>query len=150
MVERLLRISNWKNSREMSNTSAIALLAVVAAALSGCGPQPVAGGTTGELHAGEQPLSDVQVTVHRAEGSNWVALGFGVANSHGAFELVNNEASEPLWLPSGEYRVTLESVGAPVKIPREYTAPETTPFQIKRVEEGEKLNLQIPAPLLAI
>jgi hypothetical protein len=125
------------------------LFAVIATSLSGCGPRPVAGGTPGMLRAGNEPLSEVQITVHRAENGGWSAIGFGVADSKGAFELVTNDAAEALSLPQGEYRFTLESVGAPLKIPGEYTQPETTPLQVEW-DEGESLDLRIPSPLVAL
>jgi hypothetical protein len=130
---------------EMWNKPAIVSLAIIAAALVGCGPQPVAGGTPGVLRAGGNPVSDIQITVYEADGEAWRAMGFGVPGADGAFELVTNGAAGALWLPPGEYRCTLESVGAPVRIPKEYAQVETTPLTVSWSESDEMLTLEIPA-----
>jgi len=105
-------------------------------ALSGCGPRHVAGGTSGFLRAKGSPLSEIQLTVNEVDGNGWHAIGFGVSDTDGKFELVTNGAHGPLRLPSGKYRFTLESVGAPLQIPQEYTKAETTPLDIDWTKGG--------------
>ncbi len=119
---------------------------MIAAILPGCGrvAKPVTGGTAGVLHAGVAMLSDIQVTVHQVEGSSSKPIGFGVVGVDGSFQLALNEAKGPLTLAPGEYRCTLESVGAPVVILKEYTQPDTTPLKITWSTGDCKLDLDIP------
>jgi hypothetical protein len=127
------------------NKRGFVALAALAAALLGCGVRPVTGGTKGVLRSGGAPLGDIQVTVHEADGSAWRAVGFGVTAADGTFELVTNGAAGPLWLSPGEYRCTLESVGAPVQIPKVNTLPDTTPLTVTWSVGDLSLNLEIPA-----
>ena len=120
----------------------LSLIACLAAA--GCGPRPVTGGTPGMLRAAGEPLGDIQVTVHQVEAGSPRAIGFGVSAADGSFHLVMNEARGPLVLAPGEYRFTLESAGAPVQIPTEYTQAETTPLAITLLESDKNLTLEIP------
>jgi len=117
-------------------------------ALPGCGRvKPVTGGTIGILHAGDDYLSDIQVTVHKVDGSSLQPIGFAVTAADGSFELVSNGAKGALWLSPGEYRCTLESAGAPVQIPKEYAQPDTTPLKVSWSAGDDELNLEIPALL---
>lgn len=108
------------------------------------GVKPITSGTDGVLHSGSVMLSDIQVTVHQVEGSTSTPIGFGVAGADGSFQLAVNEAKGPLTLVPGEYRCTLESVGAPVVILKEYTKPDTTPLKITWSASDRKLDLDIP------
>jgi hypothetical protein len=122
---------------------------LVAAALPGCGGvKPVAGGTHGTLKVAGQLLSDIQVTVHQVEGGSTRPVGFGTTIADGIFELVTNGALGPLWLDAGEYRFTLESAGAPVQFPKEYTRADTTP--LKRTWAGGDSNLELEVPTAVI
>jgi hypothetical protein len=129
----------------MSRTARLIVMCAVAAGAPGCGPQPISGGAKGLLRAGGQPLSEVQVTIHQAAGNDWRPIGFGVTSSDGTFELVTMNAEGALWLAPGEYRCTLESVGAPVQIPREYATPETTPLAVDYVATDQSIDLAAPA-----
>lgn len=120
------------------------LSVLLAAYLIGCGPQPVAGGTPGTLRMDGTPLSEVQVTVHQPAGSGWESLGFGVATTDGSFELVTRGAAGPLALAPGNYRCTLESVGAPLAIAPEYSQPGTTPLEIAWPMADGRLSIEIP------
>ncbi len=116
-----------------------------AVVLPGCGGvQPVPGGTTGTLRAGNDLLAEIQVTVHQVDGQSLRPIGFGVTDRDGWFELVTNGATGPLWLSPGDYRCTLESAGAPVQIPGEYAKAETTPLRISWSANSDELNLEIP------
>ncbi|HVW01563.1 MAG TPA: hypothetical protein VHB77_14520 [Planctomycetaceae bacterium] len=109
-------------------TWAIILCPIVLIAMPGCrGARPVTGGTTGTLTIGGKSYSDVQVTFHDADNA---LVGFGVTDNNGNFELVTEGARGPLWLPEGEYSVTLQSAGAPLQFPAEYASPDTTPLKI--------------------
>ncbi len=118
------------------------LLLPVLFVLSGCGANPVAGGTKGRLQAGTAGLGDIQLTVHHSEGGNWQPIGFGVTDVQGKFELVQNRAQGPLWLSPGDYRCTLQSAGAPVAIPDEFSRPETTPLQTAVKNKNDFLELK--------
>ena len=122
------------------------LLIVVAVCPPGCGggARPVSGGTNGMLHSGPTLLSEIQITVHQVEGSATKPIGFGVAGMDGAFQLISPGATGPLQLAPGEYRFTLESVGAPVVIPKEFTQPETTPLKVNWTGSEAKLDFDIP------
>ena len=110
---------------------------------AGCGVKSVPGGTTGQLFADGVPLSEIQVTVHTVDQGSAQPIGFGVTATDGSFDLVTNRAQGPLWLSSGEYRCTLESVGAPVRLPKEYLHADTTPLKVTWSSDGD-LDLQIP------
>jgi hypothetical protein len=121
-------------------------LLLIFAVLSGCGVRPVTGGTPGSVHAGDEFFSDIQVTVYQLDGAEMHAVGFGVTDGNGAFELVTNAARGPLRLACGEYRCTLESAGAPLAFPREYARAETTPLTISWADGDGELDLEVPAP----
>ncbi len=131
----------------MFNKSDWCLLALLATALAGCGGvKPVTGGTSGTLSFGDQLLSDIQVTVHQLDGTSFQNVGFGVTDRDGWFELVTNRAQGPLVLDAGEYRFTLESAGAPVQVPKEYSQAETTPLKVSWSGDGE-LELKVTSML---
>lgn len=70
-------------------------------------------------------------------------IGRGYVASDGSFELINREGSGPLHLLDGNYRFTIESVGAEVEIPDKFTDPATTPLVIDH-RSGILLNLELP------
>jgi hypothetical protein len=150
ILSRIPRVRDWLGLYDVSGSpatlrtaSVIALLSV-AAGLSGCGgARPVTGGTEGTLRAGGEAISDVQVTMHEAEGATFHAVGFAVTGLDGRFQLVTSGAKGPLRLAAGEYRCTLESAGAPVEIPPEYAKPETSPLKIVWSAGDRSLNLEI-------
>lgn len=123
-------------------------LAAAAVSVSGCGGvQPVPGGTAGTLSFGDQIMSDIQVTVHQSDGGSWKPIGFGVTDREGWFELVSNGAQGALWLSPGEYRFTLDSAGAPVQIPQQYTRAESTPLKSSWSEQDDELELNLASEL---
>lgn len=80
----------------------------------GCGAmKPVPGGTTGVVRTGADRLADIQVQVYAAASTE--LLGTGVSTVDGTFALREPGARGPLWLPAGDYRITVESVG-PVNV----------------------------------
>jgi hypothetical protein len=111
--------------------------------LPGCGAHAVTGGTPGILHFEGKPLTDIQVTVHLLEGSTTHPVGFGVTVRDGSFKLVKNGAQGPLWLSPGEYCCTLESAGSPVKIPKQYSQPDTTPLKVSWSSSDSTLSLVV-------
>jgi hypothetical protein len=126
----------------------MAAVVLVTLLLPGCGPRPVAGGTPGVLRTGGQPLPDVQVKLHRQEGASWQVVGFADTTTDGSFQLVTPGAAGPLALPPGEYRATLESVGAPIQIPPAYAKPDSSPLVVSWSEGDDTLNLQIVETLI--
>lgn len=111
--------------------------------IPGCGPKSVTGGTKGTLKSGENPLSDMQVTVHQLDGGTFTPIGFAVTAADGSFELVTNGAQGPLVLGPGQYRFTLESVGTPVEVPEEFHQLESTPLKVDWTS-GAKLEFDVP------
>jgi hypothetical protein len=115
--------------------------------LSGCGArQSVAGGTKGVLKVGGEAISEIQLTVHRVEGGATLPVGFAVTTTDGSFELLKTGASGALWLAPGEYRFTLESIGAPMQFPKEFGQPESTPLKATWSANDRNLMLEGPAP----
>jgi hypothetical protein len=135
------------NTKRWQFVRHLAAAAVLVAFLPGCDPRPVQGGTEGQLLAAGAPLSDIQLTVFQRDGSGFSPLGFGVTTTDGSFKLFLNLARGPLVLPAGDYRFTLESAGAPVEIPQQYAAPETTPLAVSWKGEGS-LKLEIAEKLI--
>lgn len=126
--------------------SRLPAVALLICATAGCGVGSVAGGTKGKLLADSVPLGDVQVTVHQINQGSTEPIGFAVTAPDGSFELVTNGAQGPLWLSAGEYRCTLESVGAPVLLPKQYLDADTTPLKVVWSETDSSLELKIPTP----
>lgn len=113
---------------------------------SGCSRRVagVAGGTKGILDCQGEKVGDIQLTLYEASETAQEPVGFAVTQADGTFELYKTGATGPLWLPAGKYRCTLESVGAPVQIPKAYLKPETTPLEITWTEKEQGLNVQGP------
>lgn len=134
------------NMMSLSTSSGRSWRLLLIALLSGCGPAAISGGTAGLLTSDGQPLPDVQVTLHRPAGE---PIGYAVSGLDGTFEMIAADSSGSLQLPPGEYVVTLESVGFPVDLPRDYRNPETTPVRIE-VASGERVHVSLtglnPAP----
>ena len=124
----------------------IAMGLMCVAASSGCGTShSVAGGTKGMLKVGSEAISEIQLTVHRVEGGSTKPIGFAVTTADGSFELLKTGASGALWLTPGEYRFTIESIGAPIKFPKEFGQPESTPLKAVWSASDRNLTLEGPA-----
>ena len=117
------------------------------ATFAGCGPTPVVGGTSGVLLAGGEPLADVQLTVYAARDGAWQPIGFADTSADGQFRLLLNEARGPLELEPGDYRFTLQSVGAPVVIPQALARVEATTLQTTWTGNETQLTLTLPTRL---
>jgi len=112
---------------------------------AGCAPRPVTGGTKGSVRGGGAPLSDLQVTIHSQQAGAWSPVGFAISTTDGSFELFTNGAKGSLFLQPGEYRCTVESAGAPLRIPPAYAKAETTPLKIFWPTPSQSLDLELPA-----
>lgn len=129
-------------------SSLVGTLAVLLIALSGCdGSGHVAGGTPGRLCSGSVGLADVQVTLYRMAGTTSEMVGHGITRADGRFELVAPGAKKALHLNPGEYRVTVESVGAvPLILRDEFAAADSTPLQVQWTTSSTQLDLDIATP----
>lgn len=127
------------NSKSLPNSFSRGWRLLLIALLSGCGPAAISGGTAGLLTSDGQPLPDVQVTLHRPTGE---PVGYAISGVDGAFEMIAADSSGALQLPPGNYIVTLESVGFPADLPRDYRSPESTPLRIE-VTSGERLLVSV-------
>lgn len=106
--------------------------------------QPVTGGTAGVLIAGDQPVPDFEVKVYEATGST--LIGIGLTSYDGSFKLVQPTGDSSLWLSEGEYRITLESLGAATpKMSPAYASPSKTPLKVQWKSDSQSLDLKIPA-----
>lgn len=116
--------------------------------LTGCeAPRPTPGGTEGVLHAGSQTLPDIQVQFYTAESHELFA--FAVTGSDGSFALLKPDASAPVWLPAGNYKVTVESVGPVTLIfPDGYSHPQTSPLIVNWNHDQRWLDLEVPQPIV--
>ncbi|MDX1970339.1 MAG: hypothetical protein SFV23_24425 [Planctomycetaceae bacterium] len=113
--------------------------------ICGCGAKSVPGGTKGILLVGGAPMSELQINVHATKDGTPQTIGFGVTAADGSFLLYQTGASSGLWLTPGEYRFTLESLGAPTVIPKEFTSAATTPWKVQWTGTEPTLNLELPA-----
>ncbi len=64
------------------------MLSLIVIALPGCGVRPATGGTKGVLHAGAEPLGDIQLIVYQMDSGVWRQVGFGITGPDGEFELL--------------------------------------------------------------
>ncbi len=126
---------------------ATATLLMTALLTSGCGGETsVQGGTRGVVLVGGTALPEIQVTIHKGTGADAFPIGFGITRDDGQIELLATEATGPLWLPSGEYGCTVESIGPPLEFPRDYRDPAKTPLKITWTEGDQPFQLDIPDP----
>lgn len=123
------------------------LCSTILIVFSGCEPVAVTGGTSGHIHCAGQPLTDIQVTVHRVSAGGIERIGLGVSNLQGDFALVQPAASGPLWLEPGKYRLTIESVG-PVSLnwPAEFADAHRTPLVRTWTAADVTLDVNVPQP----
>ncbi|MFO0978767.1 MAG: hypothetical protein U0996_20335 [Planctomycetaceae bacterium] len=119
--------------------------------LLGCdsGPSPAKGGTHGTLKFGDAVTSEIVVTVQKANGTSFEVVGFGTTQPDGSFVLYKPGASEPLFLEPGKYSCTLESVGPPVKLPKEFLDASRSPLTVEWTADSKALDLTAPAKILS-
>lgn len=140
LLERLL-LSRWNRLRLWLGLSSALLLVTV----GGCGSDRVDGGTEATITVAGEPVVDVQVRVFSMKDGKPVELGFAVSKAGGKLSFVKPKASGPLTLEPGEYRFTVEPVGAPLALPKDYGNAETTPLQIE-LPTAEPITLTLPEP----
>jgi hypothetical protein len=124
---------------------------VVCIASAGCdsSPPPAKGGTAGTLKFGDQVTSDIVVTIHKSSGASFESIGFGTTQPDGTFVLYKPGAIEPLYLEPGDYCCTLESIGPPIRLPKEYQTPANSPMKVTWPSNTETLELSAPQKILA-
>ena len=131
----------------MHRNAPVCLIAL-AVLSQGCGvPGEIPGGTAGFLRANGQPLPDVLVTVYPDMPSATDALGIGITDADGRFELRMREPITPLILDPGDYRFTVQSMGEIYLVwPPEYADPLKTPLARSVSSSSEELEISVPQP----
>jgi hypothetical protein len=110
----------------------------------GCGDvKSVKGGTSGILLIDDTAMSDMQITFYQKDVSESDPVGFAVSTGAGRFEMLQNGATGPLYLPAGEYRCTVETAGAPLDLPKEYLDPNETPVIVNWKEDEPMLVVKV-------
>ncbi|WDI44415.1 carboxypeptidase-like regulatory domain-containing protein [Bremerella sp. P1] len=122
---------------------------LLAFVLIGCGPPPtIPGGTPGKLHSEGEPLREVRLTVYDHDGH---PQAFAVSDRQGNFQLRKEATLEGVHLPPGSYRVTIESAGEFRMLwPKAYRSPDKSPLKIDWTAEQTEIDLDVPAPKLAL
>lgn len=115
----------------------------------GCGERNVTGGTPGTLTIAGEKLPEIRLDFHRIEGDKIETVGFAVTNAAGEFRLLKPGATGKLYLPDGEYRITIESIGPEINLPVEYLAPKLTPLQLSWKSSTPELKLDVSPPSVA-
>lgn len=113
--------------------------------VAGCGERPVKEGTQGVLRLNDEHVANIRVTVNRVDRKGVKPVGYGVTAADGTFQLVNHGGRAGLKLAPGDYRCTLKSMGASVRIPNHYAEVNTTPLKVSWSEGDSSLNLQVRA-----
>ena len=139
LLSRVTTIAIWLGRKR----AALVGLLLLSICVTGCSNSatPITGGTNGTLTSGGIALSQMQINVFSDTTAE--PLGRGYVDAKGNFSLVDQRLEGPLVLQPGLYRFTVESLGAEVAIPREYTDPAKTPLKID-VIAGESLHLAMP------
>ena len=134
-----------KSIRAIGSLLAICFVCISLICAGGCRERqlPVAGGTAGSLTAGEIAVPDFEIKLHEA-GSNTL-LGVAMTGKDGKFQLQLPKGG-PLWLNTGDYVVTLESIGpSPPRMPAAYSNAAKTPLKVNWKSTDSALDLKIPA-----
>ncbi|MCH9653674.1 MAG: PepSY domain-containing protein [Planctomycetes bacterium] len=113
--------------------------------MSGCGANLLEQGTEATVTVAGEPIIDVRVTVFLMQDGQPVELGSAVSREEGKLKFIQPKAAGPLVLGPGDYRFTVETVGAPLVIPKEYRAPATTPLQVT-MPSTDGITLTLPEP----
>lgn len=101
------------------------------------------------LKFGDAVTSDIVITVQKANGTSFEVVGFGTTQQDGSFVLYKPGAVEPLFLETGTYACTLESVGPPLKLPKEYLEASRSPLKVEWTADSRSLDLNAPAEFLS-
>ncbi len=110
---------------------------------AGCGGGAAPGGQSGFVRYDAQPLSEVQVTWHRAANGGFERVALGITRGDGGFRLVL-PTGESAHLQAGRYRVALEHVGPPTwSLLPKLADPASSPLDID-VVGGEELTVNVP------
>ena len=99
----------------------IQLLAGLLLLSAGCSDTPASavGGTAGKLLPGSETTREIMVHIGRRSGNTITELGFGTTDDGGEFQLLLPGAHEPLQPETGEYIICLESIGPPIRLPKD-------------------------------
>lgn len=123
----------------------IPILAALLLLSTGCSDTPASavGGTAGKLLLGSETTREIMVHIGRRTGNTTAELGFGVTDDAGEFQLLLPGAHGPLHLPPGEYVVWLESIGPPVRLPKDCMSPERSTLKLTCSDPARLPDLQV-------
>jgi hypothetical protein len=101
------------------------------------------GGTAGTIELRGVKPADMQLNVFEDAPSSR-RLAYGVSDTRGHFSLIADDGLEPVTLPPGKYRLTLESVAAdPIPVPAGYRDVKTTSLKIDWPSDGGEINVKV-------
>lgn len=113
--------------------------------ITGCSDDavPIDGGTAGKLTSDGKAMSQMELTFYSDSPFSGSPVAYGAVQNDGAFELVDAPRTEAIELEPGDYRVTVESLGADVEIPKQYSDPSKTTLRLKHIPP-EPVVIEIP------
>lgn len=142
-------VSHFRHAGSVSHVWLLAL--VLLAIVVGCGgPKSYQGsGITGTIACQGTPLAEIRIEVFELNtptpGS---PKAFAVSKADGRFELFAEGGKRPE-LAAGEYRVTLENLGAPtITFAPAATNAATTPLRCTIVDGKSPIQVEVPAEVM--
>lgn len=143
VLSRIPPVQRWLGLRPRPRPAPAAAMLLLVVCL-GCGEvKSVKGGTSGILLIDDTAMSDMQITFYQEDVSPPKPVGFAISTGAGRFEVLQNGAAGPLYLPAGEYRCTVETAGAPIDLPKEYLDPNETPVMVNWTEDEPMLVVKV-------
>jgi hypothetical protein len=130
------------NTQSILHAFRVLILVLFLASLPGCRERPVKEGTQGVLRFNNEPVANIRVSVNRVDPKGVKAVGYGVTEADGTFQLVTHGGRAGLKLAPGDYCCTLKSMGASVRIPNHYAEVNTTPLKLSWSDSDTSLNLE--------
>ena len=117
-------------------------------ASGGCGQPPeLPGGTRGIVHTNDVPLAEISIVVYSVGQTDGEPVAFAISGADGMFELREPGTLRAVWLPQGDYAITIEAAGeVPLHWPAEYRNRNKTPLRESWDGGDQVLDLNVPEP----